>query len=74
MPMTRTTKPHQHHTLGEISENKIDQAACDEENKHRLMDDFKEYPEDAALFRFRQFVKTINPEFFGRFPAGKTIH
>jgi len=43
-------KAHQHYPFREIAENKIDQAACHEQDEHRLVDDFKNNPEDAALF------------------------
>ena len=64
-------KTHQHQALGEVAEDKIDQAACDQQDEHRLVDDFKNNPEDAALFRFGEFVVSFGPEFFGRFPAGQ---
>ncbi len=64
-------KAHQHQALGEVTEDKIDEPARNEQDEHRLTDNSKDYPKYAAVFRSRELVVSFGPEFFCSFRAGQ---
>ena len=49
---------HKHQSLLKVSQNRIDQAACHQEQEHRLLYHLQGDCEYAARFRLRQLIIT----------------